>query len=113
MKMSKNTISHREILNMAGPMIIANISVPLLGMIDTAVVGHLDSAHYLGGVAIGAMIFTFLFWSFGFLRMVTTGLTAQAHGKGDKQDLLQTLVKSIILACVIAILILLLQFLIK
>ncbi|RKZ94276.1 MAG: MATE family efflux transporter, partial [Gammaproteobacteria bacterium] len=64
-------------------MILANISIPLLGMVDTAVVGHLDSAHYLGGVAIGSLIFSFLFWGFGFLRMATTGLTAQAQGANN------------------------------
>jgi len=64
------------------PIIIANLSIPMLGAVDTAVIGHLEQAYYLGAVAVGAVIFQFLYWSFGFLRMGTTGLTAQAYGAG-------------------------------
>lgn len=70
-------IGHRDIWHLAGPMILSNISIPLLGAADTAVVGHLDDPAYIGAVAIGAMIFSFLFWGFGFLRMSTTGLAAR------------------------------------
>ncbi|NOQ93780.1 MAG: MATE family efflux transporter [Methylophaga sp.] len=90
-------------------MILANISIPLLGMVDTAVIGHLDSAHYLGGVAIASLIFNFLFWGFGFLRMATTGLTAQAHGDNDTKLSLKVLQHSLMLAIGIALGILLLQ----
>lgn len=90
-------------------MILANIFIPLLGMVDTAVVGHLDSAHYLGGVAIGNMIFSFLFWGFGFLRMATTGLTAQAQGDNNSKLSLKVLQHSLLLAIGIAIGILALQ----
>lgn len=68
---------------LAVPVILANLSVPLLGMVDTAVMGHLDSPAYLGAVAVGALVFDYLYWSFGFLRMGTTGPTAQAIGAGD------------------------------
>lgn len=71
---------HARVWHLAGPIIISNLSVPLLGLVDTAVMGHLPEPQYLGGVAIGAMVFTFLFWGFGFLRMGTGGLTAQAFG---------------------------------
>ncbi len=70
---------HRRVWALAGPIMLANLSTPLLGAVDTAVVGQLPDATYIGGVAIGAIVFSFLFWGFGFLRMGTTGFTAQAH----------------------------------
>jgi MATE family, multidrug efflux pump len=99
---SESKITHRQVWHIAGPMIIANISIPLLGMVDTAVMGHLDSAQYLGAVAIGSMIFSFLFWGFGFLRMATTGLVAQAYGRNDTKQSHTILVQSLILAAIIA-----------
>lgn len=90
-------------------MILANISTPLLGIVDTAVVGHLSSAHYLGAVAIGSMIFTFVFWGFGFLRMATTGLNAQAYGREDNIAMQAILFQAIWLAILIAALVLMLQ----
>jgi MATE family multidrug resistance protein len=75
--------SHREILAIALPMIASNVAVPLLGMVDTAVVGHLDSPRYLGAVAVGATVFSFLYSGTNFLRMGTTGLVAQASGARD------------------------------
>lgn len=107
--MSDNTVTHRQVWRIAGPMIIANISTPLLGMVDTAMVGHLSAAHYLGAVAIGSMIFTFVFWGFGFLRMATTGLTSQAYGENSTAKMQAVLMQSIWLALLIAILLLLLQ----
>ena len=68
---------------MAGPIILANISVPLLGAVHTAVVGHLPEVYYIGAVAIGAMLFNFIYHLFNCLRMGTTGPTAQARGAGD------------------------------
>lgn len=103
------SITHRQVWRIAGPMILANLSTPLLGMVDTAVMGHLPSAHYLGAVAIGGMIFTFVFWGFGFLRMATTGLTAQAYGLGDNTKMQAVLVQSFWLALMIATALLLLQ----
>ena len=64
---------HRRIWRLAGPIIFSNVTVPLLGAVDTAVVGHLPDPALIGGVAIGATIFTFTYWAFGFLRMGTTG----------------------------------------
>lgn len=72
-----------RVWGLAVPVILANLSVPLLGMVDTAVMGHLDSPAYLGAVAVGALVFDYLYWGFGFLRMGTTGPTAQAMGAGD------------------------------
>ena len=94
-------------------MILGNISIPLLGMVDTAVMGHLDAAHYLGGVAIASIIFSFLFWAFGFLRMSTTGLTAQAFGQQNHLLLEKILLKSVLSSLVIGAIILVAQPLIS
>ncbi len=104
-----NSITHRRVWTIAGPMILANLSTPLLGMVDTAVVGHLDSPVYLGAVALGTMLFTFLFWGFGFLRMVTTGLTSQANSGVHANQARDVLMQSGLLALLIALALLLLQ----
>ena len=69
-------LSHRKVWLLAGPIIVSNISVPLVGAVDTAVVGHLPEPQAIGAVALGALIFSFLYWGFGFLRMGTTGFIA-------------------------------------
>lgn len=74
---------HRRVWALALPIILSNLSVPLLGAVDTAVMGHLDSPVYIGAVAVGALVFSYIYWGFGFLRMGTTGPTAQAIGAGD------------------------------
>jgi MATE family multidrug resistance protein len=79
----KQAATALELRRLALPLIFANLSVPLLGMVDTAVVGHMDEPTPLGAVAIGGVLFSFLYWGFGFLRMGTTGLTAQAVGRGE------------------------------
>lgn len=94
---------------LAGPIIISNISTPLLGAVDTAVVGHLPDPAYIGGVAVGAVIFNFLYWGFGFLRMGTTGFTAQALGAGDHLELRATLGRAMLLALVLGCSLLALQ----
>ncbi|MCH8188107.1 MAG: MATE family efflux transporter, partial [Proteobacteria bacterium] len=73
---------NRRVLRLAGPIILANMSVPLLGIVDTGVMGHLDQPYYIGAVAIGALLFSYTYWGFGFLRMSTTALTGQASGAG-------------------------------
>lgn len=105
----QNTISHHKVWAIAGPMILANLSTPLLGMVDTAVVGHLNSPVYLGAVALGSMLFSFLFWGFGFLRMVTTGLTSQANSGDPNNAPREVLLQSGLLAVIIAALLLALQ----
>lgn len=100
---------NRRILNLAIPNIISNLSVPLLGAVDTALVGHLDEVYYLGALAVGGMIFNFLFWGFGFLRMGTTGLTAQAYGKRDRTELIMILMRVQAVAFCLGVAILLLQ----
>lgn len=101
--------NHRQIWQLALPMIISNISTPLLGLVDTAVMGHLDSPQFLGGVAVGGVIFSFIYWGFAFLRMGTTGLTAQAFGKNDPIETRAILERALLLGGAISLLILLLQ----
>ena len=96
--MSLLTASDKALWRLALPMIFSNITVPLLGLVDTAVIGHLDSPIYLGGVAIGATATSFLFMLLLFLRMSTTGLTAQAYGAKDPLRLARALVQPLILA---------------
>jgi MATE family multidrug resistance protein len=93
----------------AAPMILSNISVPLLGMVDTGVVGHLESATYLGAVAIGGTIFTFLYFGVNFLRMGTTGIAAQSYGAEDWDGLRESLGQALIVSFAVALAILLLQ----
>ncbi len=100
---------NKKILNLAIPNVISNLSVPLLGVVDTALVGHLDEVYYLGALAVGGMIFNFLFWGFGFLRMGTTGLTAQDYGKRNRQGIMMMLARVQLVALVIGVLILLLK----
>jgi len=90
--------SHREVWRLAGPMILSNITIPLLGLVDTAVMGHLPDPVYIGAVALGAMIFAFVFWGFGFLRMGTTGIVAQVFGSGDSDGLRASLGQALLLA---------------
>ena len=76
---------NRNILRLAIPSILANITIPLVGIVDTAIVGHISDASAIGGIAIGTMLFDLLYWNFGFLRVGTSGMTAQAYGKGEWQ----------------------------
>ncbi len=100
---------NRNVLRLAIPNIISNLSVPLLGAVDTALVGHLEEVYYLGAIAVGSMIFNFIFWGFGFLRMGTTGITAQAYGEEDKTESVMTLGRAMGVAMICGLLILMLQ----
>ncbi len=91
-------LTHRAILSIAVPVMISNVSTPLIGVVDTAVVGQIPDPAYIGAAAIGALIFTFVFWGFGFLRMGTTGLTAQALGRRDAQEVATILGRSLLIA---------------
>lgn len=99
--MSSIRVDFFRVWSFAWPAIISNISVPLCGLVDSAVLGHLPSVDYLGGAAIGASLFSFIFWAFGFLRMGTTGLVAQAVGRKDSLSIRHWLLQSIILALII------------
>ena len=80
-------MTHRTVLAIALPIMLSNVSTPLLGVVDTAVVGRIPDPAYIGAVALGSLVFTFVFWAFGFLRMGTTGLTAQALGAGRPDEI--------------------------
>ena len=86
---------------------LTNLTVPLLGLVDTAVLGHLDTPEYLGAVAVGANLFSILYWTFGFMRMGTTGLAAQAWGKRDEFAQIALLLRSVLLAIGIGLLLIL------
>lgn len=101
---------HRRVAGIALPMILSNLTVPLLGMVDTGVAGHLPQAHYLGAVAIGAQIFAVVFIGLNFLRMGTTGVTAQVLGRGDTEGIRGALGQSLVLAWVLSLGLLVLQW---
>jgi MATE family multidrug resistance protein len=100
---------HRDVRRIALPMILSNVSVPLLGMVDTGVTGHLEDAAYLGAVAVGATIFGFLYTGVNFLRMGTTGIAAQRYGAGDDTGVRTSLGQALIVAEAIALALILLQ----
>ncbi|MBR9829626.1 MAG: MATE family efflux transporter [Oceanospirillales bacterium] len=101
--------THRRVWALAWPMMLSNITVPLLGLVDTAVIGHLPDPHHLGAVAVGSMIFSILYWAFGFLRMGTTGMVAQACGRNDGERIRTLLGQSLVLGAGIGLVILLLR----
>ena len=101
--------TRRSILALAWPIVLANSAVPLLGLVDTAVIGNAGTVAELGAVALGALIFSFVFWGFGFLRMGTTGFTAQAAGRGDSAEVRATFARALLLAFGLGALLLLLQ----
>jgi MATE family multidrug resistance protein len=103
---------HRRILAIAGPAILANSSAPLVGLVDTWAVGHLPGAVHLAAVGLGSVVFNYLFWAFGFLRMGTTGLVAQATGQDDRRGLNAEVTRSCVLAVCLGLILLLLQNLI-
>ena len=86
---------NRKILQLAIPSIVSNITVPLLGLVDVAIVGHLGSASYIGAIAVGGMLFNMIYWIFGFLRKGTRGMTAQAYGKRDLTEVVRTLLRAV------------------
>lgn len=94
---------NRQILRLAVPSILANITIPLVGIVDTAIVGHLSDAAAIGGIAIGTMLFDLLYWNFGFLRVGTSGLTAQAYGAGDSAACRKILTQSLTIALIAAL----------
>lgn len=93
----------RDILRIALPSIVSNITVPLLGLMDVAITGHLGAASYIGAIAIGSMVFNVMYWLFGFLRMGSSGLTSQALGRRDLQGVVSLLVRAEVIAMVIAL----------
>jgi MATE family multidrug resistance protein len=105
----KTTQLNKKILNIAIPNIISNITIPLLGIVDLALVGHLDSKVYIGAIAIGSMIFNFIYWGFSFLRMGTSGFTAQSYGKKDFKESFFILYRALFVGIIGALFLLILQ----
>lgn len=101
---------NRRILRLAIPSIISNITVPLLGLVDVTIVGHLGATSYIGAIAVGGLLFNILYWNFGFLRMGTSGLTSQAYGRKDADAEVRVLVQAISVGLLSALAILLLQY---
>ncbi|HSC66494.1 MAG TPA: MATE family efflux transporter [Cellvibrio sp.] len=101
---------HSAIIRMAIPIILANASVPLLGLVDTAIIGHTGSAAALGAIALGSLIFSFLYWGFGFLRMGTSGFTAQAAGAGDHTEVRSAFIRALLLGSAIGLLLIIAQY---
>ncbi len=102
--------TYRQVWRLAWPIILSNSSIPLLGMVDTAVVGHLPEPYYIGAVAVGAMLFSFLYWGFGFLRMGTGGLTAQAVGARGGAEIRAVLGRGLLLSVAFGLGLILLQW---
>ncbi len=100
---------NRSIIRLALPNIVSNITVPLLGLVDLALMGHLDSEVYIGAIALGGVIFNFIYWGFSFLRMSTTGFTAQAYGEKNHPETITILARALLLVAFIGFLILVLQ----
>jgi MATE family multidrug resistance protein len=104
-----DTRPHKRIWAIAGPAILANSSAPLVGLVDTWAIGHLPGAVHLAAVGLGSVIFNYLLWAFGFLRMGTTGLVAQAYGRDDLPDQLVTVARSCALGVLFGLLLILFQ----
>ena len=99
----------RQILHIALPSIVSNITVPLLGLVDVTIVGHLGDPAYIGAIAVGGLLFNIIYWIFAFLRMGTSGMTSQAYGRQDAQETFRLLVRSVGLGVLIAVLLVALQ----
>ncbi len=101
---------NKKILKLALPSILANLTIPLVGLVDLAISGHIGDAVMISGIAIGSMLFDLLYWNFGFLRLGTSGFAAQAYGRRNLQEAVKVFMEATAAALVSALLILLLQF---
>lgn len=106
---TKISLTNKQYMLLALPIIISQMTTPLLGAVDTAVVGHLPNPVFIGGVAVGSLIFNTLYWVLGFLRVSTSGFTSQAHGANNHDELLYSLLRPMLIAMVIGVLFILLQ----
>lgn len=100
---------NKKIVQLAIPNIISNVTIPLLGLVDMALMGHLDSEVYIGAVSLGTVIFNFIYWGFSFLRMSTSGFTAQSVGVGNQAESFAILARSLLISTFISVLIIILQ----
>jgi MATE family multidrug resistance protein len=93
-------VTHRSVLAIAVPIMLSNVTEPMIGVVSAAMIGQLPEAYYIGAITVGALIFNFIFWGFGFLRMGTGGLSAQATGAGDRDELVAVLLRALAIALV-------------
>lgn len=100
----------KKILRLAVPSIISNITIPLLGLVDIAIVGHLGASYYIGAIAVGTTMFSLVYWIFGFLRMGTSGMTAQAFGQDNKSETALIFQRSLCVAGIIGVILICLQY---
>lgn len=96
-------LNHRSVLTIAVPIMLSNVTEPLIGVVNTAIIGQLPEAYYIGAISIGSLIFSFLFWGFGFLRLSTGGLTAQAVGAGNNVELTAVLWRALAIAVIVGL----------
>jgi len=106
---SVGQLTHSRVLKIAFPIVLSNATVPILGVVDTAVVGQLGQAAPIGAVGIGAVVLGAIYWMFGFLRMGTTGMTAQAHGAGDREEVIALLIRALMIGLAAGFVLILLQ----
>lgn len=104
------SLTYEYLIRKAWPIILANAAVPLLGLVDTAVIGNVGTVEDLGAIAFGALIFSFVYWSFGFLRMGTTGFAAQAVGAGNETEVRAVLGRALLMAVSLGLILILLQW---
>lgn len=109
----KSPITHRSVLTIAVPIMLSNVSEPMIGVVNTAVIGRLPEPYYIGAVSLASVIFAFIFWGFGFLRLSTGGLSAQAVGKQDAQEAVSVLIRALMIALAAGVALLLLSPLIR
>ncbi len=109
----KSPITHRSVLTIAVPIMLSNVSQPMIGVVNTAVIGRLPEPYYIGAVSLASVIFAFIFWGFGFLRLSTGGLSAQAVGKQDAQEVVSVLIRALMIALAAGVALLLLSPLIR
>ncbi|WP_282172284.1 MATE family efflux transporter [Cytobacillus firmus] len=102
-------MKHRTYLALVFPLLLSTITTPLLGATDTAIAGRFSDASYIGGVAVGTLIFNTLYWLFGFLRVATSGFAEQADGSGEKNGLLLSLLRPLAIALIMGVIFVLLQ----
>jgi len=113
MSSSPPPVTHRSVLTVAVPIMLSNVSEPLIGVVNTAVIGQLKDPYYIGAIAVGALIFSFIFWGFSFLRLSTGGLSAQALGAGDRPELAAVLIRALMIAAAAGVALILLSPLIR
>jgi multidrug resistance protein, MATE family len=102
-------VTHKGVLTIAVPIMLSNVTEPIVGVVNSAVIGQLPDAYYIGAITVGALIFNFIYWGFGFLRLGTGGLSAQATGSGDGDELVAVLMRSLIIAFIAGIALILLS----